>query len=109
MSLPAVPYRSDAQQALLRVVELLALRPLAPKTVAELVEASGEPRDRVFRALQNLALADWAAQVPGGGWRLTARATRLSEEFRLAIVDAHRTYLAGMPGVLDPDDEGEGT
>lgn len=101
------PYRSAAQQTLLRVIEALAVNPMAPKSTAHLTKAVEAPRDQVFRALQNLALADWAGQLPDGGWRLTPRATRISEEFRLAIADAHRVYLAGLPGVLDPDAEPE--
>lgn len=107
-------YTSSGQQMLLRVIEALAVDPLTPAPVSRVLEtvngrgragAAAATRDQVFRALKNLALADWAGEVPDAGWRLTPRAVRISERFRLAIVDAHRTYLAGMPGVLDPDEE----
>ena len=110
---PGPGYVSTSQQVLLRVVEALAVDPLTPQTVAHVVQAvnrqsgSAVSRDQTFRALQNLALADWAAEIPDAGWRLTPRAVRISERFRLAIADAHRVYLAGAPGVLDPDDEPE--
>lgn len=112
MTKAATDYRSDPQQTLLRVIEAMARYPLMPAAVVHLVELVNrrEPavsRDQVFRALWNLGLADWAAEVPGVGWRLTPRAAQLSERFRLAIADVHRQYLAGMPGVLDPDDEPE--
>ena len=106
-------YTSSSQQVLLRVIEALAVDPLTPTPVARVVRAvnchdcDDMSRDQVFRALQNLALADWAGEIPDAGWRLSPRAVRLSEQFRLAISDAHRVYLAGCPGVLDPDDEPE--
>ena len=106
-------YTSPSQQILLRIIEALAVDPLNPMPVARVLQAvNGQgcadiSRDQVFRALQNLALADWAGEVPEAGWRLTPRAVRLSERFRLALADAHRVYLAGAPGVLDPDDEPE--
>ena len=106
-------YRSSSQQILLRAIEALAVDPLNPMSVARVLQAvNGQgcadiSRDQVFRALQNLALADWAGEIPDAGWRLTPRAVRLSERFRLAISDAHRVYLAGAPGVLDPDNEPE--
>ena len=118
-------YTTVSQQILLRVIEALIADPMTPQPLARVVDAVNRggcgvtSRNQVFRALQNLALADWAAAVPAAthgsaavlvatslvGWRLTPRAVRLSENFRLALVDAHRVYLAGLPGVLDPDDE----
>ena len=106
-------YTSTGQQILLRVVEALAVDPLTPRPVAQVVEAVNAQgcgtisRDQAFRALQNLGIADWAGEIPDTGWRLTPRAVRISERFRLAIADAHRVYLAGAPGVLDPDNEPE--
>ena len=105
-------YASTSQQILLRVIEALAVDPLNPMPVARVLQAvnvqgADISRDQAFRALQNLALADWAGEIPAAGWRLTPRAVRLSERFRLAIADAHRVYLAGAPGVLAPDDEPE--
>lgn len=91
-------YLSTSQQVLLATVEALAATPLRPQTVAELAAAMQcSSRDQVFRALHNLQLADWAGQLPGGGWRLTPRACRLSEQVRLAIADLHHEYLAGAP------------
>ena len=106
-------YVSTSQQVLLRVIEALSADPLTPAPVARVLQAvNGQgcaevSRDQVFRALRNLALAGWAGEVPDAGWRLTPRAVRLSEQFRLAIADVHRLYLAGAPGVLDPDGEPE--
>lgn len=108
----AKPYESNGQQVLLAVVEALARNPLAPAPVSRLVEmvngrGRAATRDQVFRALRNLEIADWAAEIPESGWRLTPRAVQLSERFRLAIADLHRQYLAGLPGVLDPEEEPE--
>ena len=106
-------YTSTGQQILLRVIEALAVDPMTPRPVARVVEAVNAlgcgtiSRDQTFRALQNLAIAEWAGEVPDAGWRLSPRAVRLSENFRLAIADAHRVYLAGAPGVLDPDEPEE--
>lgn len=111
MNGPKPNYTNVPQQVLLRVIEALTIDPMHPRPIAAVIaavngEGCGEvSRDQVFRALQNLAVAEWAGEVPGAGWRLSPRATRLSESFRLAIADAHRVYLAGMPGVLDPDEE----
>ena len=108
---PTLDYSSTSQQILLLVIEALAVDPLTPQPVARMLAAINNrgcgtlTRDQVFRALQNLAIADWAAEIPHTGWRLTPRAVRLSERFRLAIADAHRVYLAGAPGVLDPEEE----
>lgn len=87
-------YVSPASQALLAVVAALARRPLEPRTVASLAAQIGSPRDRVFRALRNLEEAEWAEPLPGG-WRLAPGIVRISERYRLALVDAHRRYLGG--------------
>lgn len=89
------PYRSSSQQLLLRVVGALTPDPLTPKTVATLAGTLDEPRDSVFRTLRNLQLADWAAEVPGVGWRLTPQSMRAGEELRGAVADTIRAYLPG--------------
>ena len=87
-------YRSAAQQALLGVVERLAARPLEPATAERLAAGlGGVSRDQAFRALKNLEAAGWAEQAPAGGWRLTPMVIRLADQFRRALVDAHRLYL----------------
>ena len=89
------PYLSTSQQTLLRVFEALAADPLTPRTVASL-KGTGASRDQIFRALQNLRLAGWAAQTADDAWRLTPRVTQLSEQVRLAIADTHRHYLGDL-------------
>ena len=86
-------YHNASQQALMLIVEILAERPFHGALVADLVPMTGKSRDQVFRALNNLAIAGWAEQTPGGGWRLTPRITQLSERVRIAIADLHDTYL----------------
>ena len=86
------PYLSTSQQTLLRVFEALAADPLTPRTVASL-KGTGASRDQAFRALQNLRIGGWAVQTADDAWRLTPRATQLSEQVRLAIADTHRYYL----------------
>ena len=86
-------YRSDGQQCLLTVLDVLGQRPLEPLPLTELVDAVGAKRDQVFRALKNAEMAGWVDQIPGGGWRLTPLATRWSERLRVVIADVHRTYL----------------
>ena len=89
----AEQYRSDSQQTLLAVLDVLGQRPLEPLLVTALVDRVDAKRDQVFRALKNAELAGWAEQTPGGGWRLTPLATRWSERVRLTIADLHRQYL----------------
>lgn len=86
-------YRSDSQQTLLAVLDVLGERPLEPLPLADLVDRIGAKRDQVFRAVKNLQIAGWVDQTPGG-WRLTPLATRWSERVRVVIADLHRTYLA---------------
>ena len=66
----AEQYRSDSQQTLLTVLDLLGERRLESLPLTDLVDRIGAKRDQVFRALQNAQIAGWAEQTPGGGWRL---------------------------------------
>ena len=86
-------YISPSSQALLQVVEELALTPLEPRTLSALTDRLAEPRDRVYRALVNLDAAGWAEQTPAGSWRLTPHVAQISERLRLALHDVHRRYL----------------
>ena len=86
-------YRSPGQQALLQVIDVLAERPLAPLSLADIdTRLEGVSRDRIYRALKNLELAGWAEQA-GGAWRLTPHLTRASERLRIALADLHHRYL----------------
>ena len=88
-------YRSPGQQALLQVIDVLAERPLAPLSLADIdTRLEGVSRDRIYRALKNLELAGWAEQS-GGAWRLTPHLTRASERLRVALADLHHHYLDG--------------
>ena len=86
-------YRSDSQQTLLTVLDVLGGRPLEPIPLTELADVVGAHRDQVFRALKNAEMAGWAEQTPGGGWRLAPLVAQLSERVRVAIANLHRTYL----------------
>ncbi|MYH70799.1 MAG: helix-turn-helix domain-containing protein [Gammaproteobacteria bacterium] len=88
-------YLVASQQALIDVVETLAEGPLSHSSVAEIIEATGHPRDAVFRALQNLAYRGWAESPPGGGWRLAPGLVAIAERLRLAIAELHRRYFPG--------------
>ena len=88
-------YRSEPQQAVLAIYHALGERPLAGKTPGELESELGLSRDQAFRALQNLALSGDAEQLGerGAPWRLTRKATLLSEHVRVATADYLRTHL----------------
>ena len=89
-------YRSASQQTVLAAIEALAERPLAGIGIEALAGRLGCSRDQAYRAMQNLALAGWAAPAPGGEWQLTPKATQLSEGVRRAIADLHRAYLGDL-------------
>lgn len=86
--------RSDPQQRIVAMVELLAERPFDVLGAGEAAARIGCTRDQARRTLVNLELAGWAWRVAGSGeWRLAPRVTQLSERLRLAIAELHRTYL----------------
>ena len=90
----SLDYSSTPQQALLLVVEALAVDPLTPRPVARVLDAVNArgcgtlTRDQVFRALQNLAIADWAAEIPGH--RLAADAAAGAPQRALPAGDRRR-------------------
>ena len=86
------PYENSSQQTLLAVLEALSLRPLVGTTGEALATAAQISSTKAFRAVKNLELAGWAEAAPGGGWRLTPKASALSERVRVAIADLHREY-----------------
>ena len=94
----AEQYRSDSQQCLLSVLDVLGERPLQPLPLTELVDRIGAKRDQVFRSLKNAEMAGWVDQMPGGGWRLAPLATRWSERVRVVIADLHHAYLEDRHG-----------
>lgn len=85
-------YTNGSQQLLLRVLDALGDNPLKPKSTLALVDQLGEPRDKIFRACQNLVEAGWAGQV-ASGWLLSPKLTIISERLRINIADLHNHYL----------------
>ena len=86
-------YESSGQQALLAVMEALAVRGIKGTTARQAAEAAGVSESAAFRALKNLELREWAEMVPGGGWRLTPRFCWHSERVRIDIHDQARLWL----------------
>ncbi len=62
-----------------------------------LAEEAGCTRDQVFRALHNLAAADFVEQHHRR-WRISPRAGALSEQVRRAIAELHHQYLEDPHG-----------
>ena len=87
-------WRSDGQQRILRAIEVLADRPLVAIRPANLAGRIGCSHDQAYRTLRNLEDAGWACAVEGG-FRIGARATRLSEGVRAAFAAEIRAYLGG--------------
>lgn len=85
-------YISSSQQGLLQLVEVLSRRLLQPTTITELVMATGQTRDRIFRTLRNLEEAGWAEKM-GEGWMLSPSLTRMSERLRAALAGIGQKYL----------------
>lgn len=85
-------YISTTQQQLLQLVEVLSRRMLQPTTITELVMATGQTRDKVFRTLRNLEEAGWAERM-GEGWILSPTLTRMAERLRTALAAVGQRYL----------------
>lgn len=86
--------RSDPQQRLVAVVELLAERPFEPLGAADAAARLKCTRDQARRTLVNLELAGWAWRAEGASeWKLAPRVTQISERLRVAIGELHRAYL----------------
>lgn len=84
---------SAAGQALEALEALSApADPFAGLPLAEVAAVMGD-RSRAYRALRELEAAGWAEQTPAKAWRVTAKASRLSERVRMALNDLGRAYL----------------
>ena len=86
-------YTNTSQQLLISITRELAHLPLEPRSIEDLMAATGASRDKVFRTLKNLEAGDWAVQLSGGGWRLAPNISRISERMRLAVANLHHQYL----------------
>lgn len=85
-------YTNDAQQRLLRLVNLLAgheLAGLAPSEIARAVNCSAPV---VTRDLDNLRTAGWAEQTPGERWRLSPHVVQISIRHAAALNQARKTF-----------------
>ena len=85
-------WRSGSQQRILRAIEVLADRPFVAVRPSELAARLGCSADQASRTLRNLEDAGWARASPDG-FRIGARATRLSEGVRAAFAAELRAYL----------------
>ena len=90
-------YTNDNQQNLMRVIEYLAQDILIPKSQQELAEVLDLSKDKVFRTLWNLEEQGWV-EASAGGYRLSPRMTRISDQLRLAVADVIRKHI---PDSLD--------
>ena len=86
-------YLSNAQQAVLSVYLALHEQPLTGMTVLQLTRRcpGSLSRNRVFRALHNLAHQGLVTRDPGTSvtWRLTPKAAALAERTRNALMLRH--------------------
>lgn len=87
---------SPSQLSVLAVLESLCAAddPFAGRPLKELSE--GADHSRIFRALVSLEASGWAERTPGGAWRPTPKAGRLSENVRRALADLGAAYLGGV-------------
>ena len=90
-------YQNNAQQRLLKVIECLATVPFEGATATDVSRSIDAGQPQTFRTLKNLEIAGWAEQRDIGTWRLTRRATLVSEKLRLTIADLHHRYLDPAP------------
>ena len=86
-------YRVRSQQAVLQVIETLALSPFDGMAVPQLTRAlPALTRDQIYRAVANLQLAGWVEEV-SGGYRLSPTITTISQRVSLALSDLERRFL----------------
>ena len=91
----ATRYEVANMRAVFAVVEALSLKPLVGMTAAAVGEASGAGKDRAYKVLRNGELEGWIEPAPGGGWRLTPKASWIAERHRVALADEARLWLGG--------------
>ena len=85
-------YTNDAQQRLLRLVDLLAgheLTGLVPSEIARALDCSPPV---VTRDLDNLRTAGWAEQTPGLRWRLSPHVVQMSIRHAAALNQARQNF-----------------
>jgi DNA-binding IclR family transcriptional regulator len=82
----ATDYTNDAQQRLLRLIDLLAGHALHGLAPAEIAKALGVGASVVTRDMDNLRSAGWAEQTPQGGrWRLSPHVIQLGMRYSTGL------------------------
>lgn len=90
-------YTNDSQQLVMRVLDALALHPLKPQSLKELMAHTGASRDQVFRAAWNLEAAGYVERS-GNDYVLSPRITSIAERYRLEIARLSARYLPRQEG-----------
>jgi len=83
-------YTNEAQQRLLRLIDLLAgheVQGLAPSAIAK---ALGVGPSVITRDLDNLKRAGWAERMPTDRWRLAPHVVQLSVRFATGLAESER-------------------
>lgn len=70
-------YSCEAQQRLLRVVEILVGNEVNGLAVKDIGERSGSTAATVYRDLMNLREAGWSEQLEDGRWRISVNAAKM--------------------------------